>query len=70
MVKNMIFESLLVDLNPLQSAAKYEAAEVAKALLDHEVCGLIENNSSKTTFIELYLFCLTLSYALGNCRFN
>jgi ankyrin repeat protein len=35
-VKNMIFESLLVDLNPLQSAAKYEAAEVAKALLDHE----------------------------------
>ena len=36
-VKNMIFESMLVDLNPLQSAAKYEAPDVAKALLDHGV---------------------------------
>eukprot|EP00750_Incisomonas_marina_P029907 INCI7241.6.p2 GENE.INCI7241.6~~INCI7241.6.p2 ORF type:complete len:206 (+),score=44.98 INCI7241.6:267-884(+) len=34
-VKQMIFNSLLTDLTPLQSAAKYEAPDVARALLDH-----------------------------------
>ena len=33
----MIFEAMMPDLNPLQSAAKYEAPDVAKALLDHGV---------------------------------
>ena len=33
----MIFRSMLTDLTPLQSAAKYEAPGVALALLDHGV---------------------------------
>jgi hypothetical protein len=36
-VKQMIFDSLLVDLTPLQSAAKFEAPDVARALLEHGV---------------------------------
>ena len=37
-MKQMIFEALLPDLNPLQSAAKYEAPTVVETLLDHGVC--------------------------------
>ncbi len=36
-VKQWIFHSMLTDLTLLQSAAKYEAPDVAKALLEHGV---------------------------------